>query len=191
MPDVLTERYRIERELGQGGMAVVYLATDLKHDRTVAVKVLRPEIAAGLGPDRFLREIGTAANLAHPHILPLHDSGEFDGRLFYVMPFVDGESLRDRLQREGPLPIDQAVRIAREVAQALGYAHERGIVHRDLKPENIMLAGGVAIVMDFGIARAVSSAGAEQLTRTGFAIGTPLYMSPEQATGRGLDRWSE
>lgn len=189
---VIGGRYRIEDPVGQGGMAVVYAARDLKHDRRVAVKVLRPEIAAGLGSDRFIREIGTAANLSHPHILPLHDSGEFDDRLFYVMPFVEGESLRDRLKREGPLPIDDAVRIAREVAQALVYAHDRGIVHRDLKPENIMLSGGSAIVMDFGIARALSNAGARELTGTGIAIGTPLYMSPEQAAGEtGVDGRSD
>ncbi len=162
-------------------MATVYLAQDLKHHRKVAVKVLRPELAAALGPERFLREITTTAQLNHPHILPLHDSGEADGFLFYVMPYVEGESLRDRLNRETQLPIDDALEIAKEVADALGYAHGRDVVHRDIKPENILLSGGHAVVADFGIARAVSAAGGEELTRTGMAVGTPLYMSPEQA----------
>jgi len=179
----LADRYRIERELGQGGMATVYLAEDLRHRRKVAIKVLRPELAAALGPERFLREIETTANLRHPHILPLHDSGEADGFLFYVMPLVEGESLRDRITREKQLPIDDALAIAREVADALGYAHGRGIIHRDIKPENILLEGGHAVVADFGIARAVSAAGADKLTGTGMSIGTPSYMSPEQATG--------
>ncbi len=179
----LADRYRIEREVGQGGMATVYLTHDLKHDRKVAIKVLRPELAAALGPERFLREIQTTANLRHPHILPLYDSGDADGALFYVMPLVEGESLRDRLNRERQLPIEDALRIAREVADALSYAHSRGIVHRDIKPENILLESGHAVVADFGIARAVSAAGGESLTRTGMAIGTPQYMSPEQASG--------
>ncbi len=179
----LADRYRLERELGQGGMATVYLAEDLKHHRKVAVKVLRPELALALGAERFLREIETTANLRHPHILPLYDSGEADGFLYYVMPLVEGESLRARLDRQKQLPIDEALSIAREVADALGYAHQRGIIHRDIKPENILLEGSHAVVADFGIARAISSAGAEKLTATGLSVGTPLYMSPEQAAG--------
>jgi len=179
----LADRYRLERELGQGGMATVYLAEDLKHRRKVAIKVLRPELAAALGAERFLREIATTANLRHPHILPLYDSGEAAGFLYYVMPLVEGESLRARLDRQKQLPIDEALGIAREVADALGYAHQRGIIHRDIKPENILLEGGHAVVADFGIARAISSAGAEKLTETGLSVGTPLYMSPEQAAG--------
>ena len=176
----LIRSYRIERELGQGGMATVYLARDLKHERQVAIKVLRPELASALGPERFLREIRTTANLRHPHILPLYDSGDAEGALFYVMPLIEGESLRDRLNRERRLPVDDALRIAREVADALGYAHGRGIIHRDIKPENILLEGGHAVVADFGIARAVSAAGGGALTQTGLAVGTPAYMSPEQ-----------
>jgi serine/threonine protein kinase len=181
---ILSGRYRVDRELGSGGMATVYLAQDLKHQRVVAVKILRPELAASLGTDRFLREIEITAGLDHPHILPVHDSGEDDGRLFYVMPLVEGESLRDRLSREGQLPIGDAVRIAREVADALSAAHRRNIVHRDIKPENILLAGNHARVADFGIARAISAAGGERLTSAGVAIGTPAYMSPEQAAGQ-------
>ncbi len=179
----LADRYRLERELGQGGMATVYLAHDLKHQRKVAVKVLRPELAASLGHERFLREITTTANLRHPHILPLYDSGEADTFLYYVMPFVEGETLRDRLDREKQLPLDDALQIAGEVADALSYAHARGVIHRDIKPENILLEGGHAMVADFGIARAVTAAGAQSLTQTGMAIGTPAYMSPEQAGG--------
>jgi len=179
----LSDRYRIERELGAGGMATVYLAEDLKHRRQVAVKVLRPELASALGPERFLREITITAQLDHPHILPLLDSGQAGASLFYVMPFVEGESLRDRLVREKQLPLDDALRIAGEVADALGYAHGRGVIHRDIKPENILLSGGHARVADFGIARAVSAAGGEKLTQTGMAVGTPTYMSPEQALG--------
>ena len=180
----LADRYRLERELGAGGMATVYLAEDLKHDRKVAVKVLRPEIGAALGAERFLLEIKTTANLRHPHIVPLYDSGAAgEGLLYYVMPLVEGESLRDRLTRDKQLPIDEALRIAGEVADALSYAHARGVIHRDIKPENIMLEGGHAVVADFGIARAVSAAGGERLTQTGMAIGTPVYMSPEQAAG--------
>ncbi len=178
----LADRYRIERELGQGGMATVYLAHDLKHDRKVAIKVLRPELAAVIGAERFLSEIKTTANLQHPHILPLHDSGEADSFLFYVMPFVEGESLRDRLQREKQLPIGDAVRIATEVASALDYAHRHGIIHRDIKPENILLHDGRALVADFGIALAATSAG-HRMTETGMSLGTPHYMSPEQAMG--------
>ena len=189
----LGDRYRIERELGAGGMATVYLAEDLKHQRKVAVKVLRPALAASLGAERFLREIAIAASLTHPHILPLHDSGEADGFLYYVMPYVEGESLRDRLNREHQLPLDAALQIAREVADALAYAHSQNVVHRDIKPENILISsgagaeagGGNAMVADFGIARAVSAAGGDTLTETGLAVGTPAYMSPEQA---GADR---
>jgi eukaryotic-like serine/threonine-protein kinase len=178
----LADRYRIERQLGQGGMATVYLAHDMKHDRKVAVKVLRPELAAVIGADRFLSEIKTTANLQHPHILPLHDSGQADSFLFYVMPFVEGESLRDRLTREKQLPIGDAVRIATEVAGALDYAHRHGIIHRDIKPENILLHDGRALVADFGIALAATSAG-HRMTETGMSLGTPHYMSPEQAMG--------
>ncbi|HUE84893.1 MAG TPA: protein kinase [Vicinamibacterales bacterium] len=181
--EALAERYAIHRELGRGGMATVYLAEDLKHRRPVAVKVLNAELAAALGPERFLREIEISARLHHPHILPLYDSGEVDGFLYYVMPHVDGESLRDRLTREKQLPIDDAIQIAREVADALSYAHSRGVVHRDIKPDNILLESGHAVVVDFGIARAISEAGGDNLTSTGMAIGTPAYMSPEQASG--------
>ncbi len=177
----LADRYRIERVLGEGGMATVYLAEDLKHRRRVAVKVMRPELAATLGAERFLREIEIAAQLSHPHILPVHDSGESDGVLYYVMPYVEGESLRERVHREGRLAVDDALRLAREMAEALGYAHKRGIVHRDIKPANVMLGEGHALVADFGIARAADSGTA--LTRTGLAVGTPQYMSPEQASG--------
>jgi eukaryotic-like serine/threonine-protein kinase len=180
----LAERYRIERELGQGGMATVYLARDIKHDRKVALKVLRPELAAVIGADRFLAEIKTTANLQHPHILPLHDSGEAGGLVFYVMPYVEGESLRDRLTRETQLPVDEAVRLTVEVASALDYAHRKGVVHRDIKPENILLHDGRAVVADFGIALAVSrSDGGTRMTETGMSLGTPHYMSPEQAMG--------
>ena len=181
LASALADRYRIERELGAGGMATVYLAEDLRHRRQVAVKVLRPELAAALGPDRFLREIETTANLRHPNILPLYDSGEGDGFLYYVMPYVEGESLRERLSREHRLPLADALALTREVADALNYAHDRGIIHRDIKPENIMVERGHAVVADFGIARAVGAAGAENLTQTGMAIGTASYMSPEQA----------
>jgi len=188
LSSLLTGRYRIERELGQGGMATVYLAHDFRHDRRVALKVLKPELAVVIGAARFLAEIKTTANLQHPHILPLHDSGEVDGTVFYVMPFVEGESLRDRLTREKQLPIDDAIRIATEVADALHYAHEHGVIHRDIKPENILLQGGHALVADFGIALAASSTAGTRMTETGMSLGSPMYMSPEQAMGeRTLD----
>ncbi|HEY3934381.1 MAG TPA: protein kinase [Gemmatimonadales bacterium] len=184
----LADRYRIERELGAGGMATVYLAQDVKHDRKVAIKVLRPELAAVIGAERFLSEIKTTANLQHPHILSLFDSGTIDGTVFYVMPFVDGESLRDLLMREKQLPVDEAIRVAREVADALQYAHAHGIIHRDIKPENILIQGGHALVADFGIALAASKTGGSRMTETGMSLGTPQYMSPEQAMGeRELD----
>ena len=180
----LADRYTIERELGAGGMATVYLAHDVRHDRKVALKVLRPELAAILGGERFLAEIKTTANLQHPHILPLHDSGEADGLVFYVMPYVEGESVRDRLGREKQLPVEDAVRIAREVASALDYAHRHSVVHRDIKPENILLHDGQALVADFGIALAASrSDGGTRMTETGMSLGTPHYMAPEQAMG--------
>jgi Tol biopolymer transport system component/tRNA A-37 threonylcarbamoyl transferase component Bud32 len=179
----LADRYRIERELGQGGMATVYLAQDIRHDRKVAIKVLRPELAAVIGAERFLREIKTIANLQHPHILGLIDSGEVNGTAYYVMPYVEGESLRDRLNREKQLPISDAVRFATEVASALDYAHRHGVIHRDIKPENVMLHDGSALVTDFGIALAVSSASGSRMTETGMSLGTPHYMSPEQAMG--------
>src|SRR3989475_494450 len=182
--DALADRYAVERELGRGGMATVFLAEDLKHRRPVAIKVLHPELAAAVGADRFLREIEIAARLQHPHILPLYDSGTAAGFLYYVMPYVEGESLRDRLEREKQLSLEDTLRIAGEVAGALAYAHSHGVVHRDIKPENVMLSGGTVVVADFGIARAVTAAGDEhQLTQTGTVIGTPAYMSPEQATG--------
>ena len=199
----LADRYRLERELGAGGMATVYLAHDLKHDRQVAIKVLRPELAAVIGAERFLAEIKTTANLQHPHILPLFDSGvayvghsersEESGRigsefLYYVMPYIEGETLRKRLERERQLPLDDAVRIAAETASALEYAHKRGIVHRDIKPENILLHDGHPLVADFGIALAVQQAGGSRLTQTGMSLGTPHYMAPEQAMGeRAVD----
>jgi len=211
----LADRYAIERVVGTGGMATVYLADDLKHHRKVALKVLHPQLAAVIGPERFLREIEIAASLAHPHILPLYDSGRIPGspeqptdgdaarsdapptarsgeHIFYTMPYVDGESLRERLSREKQLPLEDALRISREVSDALSYAHGRGVVHRDIKPENILLQAGHAVVTDFGIARAIDRAGGETLTQTGMAVGTPAYMSPEQAAGsRDLDGRSD
>ncbi|HEX6406795.1 MAG TPA: protein kinase, partial [Gemmatimonadales bacterium] len=179
----LAGRYDLVRELGAGGMATVYLAQDLRHDRKVAIKVLRPELAAVIGAQRFLREIKTIANLQHPYILGLIDSGEVNGTAYFVMPFVDGESLRDRLHREQQLPIADAVRIATEIAGALDYAHRHGVIHRDIKPENILLHDGRALVADFGIALAASKAGGDRITETGMSLGTPTYMSPEQAMG--------
>jgi len=188
----LADRYRVDRELGQGGMATVYLAHDIKHERDVAIKVLHPDLGAALGGERFLSEIRTTARLQHPHILPLLDSGEADGLLYYVMPLVTGETLRARLERERQLPITDAVRIAREVASALDYAHRQNVIHRDIKPENILLHDGSAIVADFGIALAVQSAGGQRMTQTGLSLGTPQYMSPEQAMGeRTIDARSD
>ena len=188
----LADRYAIEREIGAGGMATVYLAEDLKHHRKVAVKVLRPELAAVLGAERFLKEIEVTANLQHPNILPLYDSGEADAFLYYVMPYIEGESLRDKLNREKQLAVEETVEIAKSVAGALSYAHERGVIHRDIKPENILLQAGQALVADFGIALAVSQAGGTRLTETGLSLGTPHYMSPEQAMGdRELDARSD
>ena len=179
----LADRYAIEQEIGAGGMATVYLAEDLKHHRPVAVKVLRPELAAVLGPERFLREIEIAANLTHPHIVPLYDSGEADGFLYYVLPYIEGESLRAKLVREGELPIADAVRILRDVVDALTDAHAHGVVHRDIKPDNVLLTKHHALVTDFGVAKAVSEAtGRQALTTAGVALGTPAYMAPEQAT---------
>jgi serine/threonine-protein kinase len=191
LQEALAERYPLERPLGRGGMATVYLARDIKHQRQVAVKVLHPELAAGLGTERFLREIRIEAGLQHPHILPLHDSGEVDGFLYYVMPYVEGESLRDRLTREGRLSVSETLRLGGDVADALHYAHERGVVHRDIKPENILLSGGHALVADFGIAKAVEVAGDSRLTETGWGMGTPAYMSPEQIVGDAVDPRSD
>ncbi|HET7427169.1 MAG TPA: protein kinase [Gemmatimonadales bacterium] len=192
MIDALADRYAVVRELGRGGMATVYLADDRRHGRQVAVKVLKAELGVMLGPDRFTREIRIAATLNHPHILPLHDSGEAGGRLFYVMPFVRGGSLRERLAAERQLPVDEAVRLVRQVAAALHHAHSRGLVHRDIKPENILLHEGEAMVTDFGIALAADAAPTERLTETGLLVGTPEYMSPEQAAGeRALDARSD
>ncbi|MDO8501462.1 MAG: protein kinase [Gemmatimonadaceae bacterium] len=192
LPSILAERYEIVRRIGRGGMATVYLARDRKHDRDVAVKILHPELAQSLGADRFLREINIAAQLTHPHILPLHDSGETAGLLYFVMPFVVGESLRDRLTREKQLPMDDALRITCQVASALDYAHRHNVLHRDIKPENILLEDGHAVLADFGIARAIGSASEGQLTATGMTLGTPAYMSPEQSAGeQSLDGRSD
>jgi eukaryotic-like serine/threonine-protein kinase len=199
LSSALADRYRIERELGQGGMATVYLAADIKHDRKVAIKVLKPQLAAVLGDERFVQEIKTTAALQHPHILPLYDSGSAAARpggstefLFYVMPYIEGETLRQKLDREGPLSADEALAITTGIAGALDFAHKQGIIHRDIKPENVLFQDGVALVADFGIAVAVSSAGGERLTETGLSLGTPMYMSPEQVAGeREIDARSD
>ncbi|HJU65959.1 MAG TPA: serine/threonine-protein kinase [Gemmatimonadaceae bacterium] len=178
----IADRYLIEGELGRGGMATVYLAEDVKHGRKVALKVLRPELAAMLGPKRFLREIEIAARLTHPHILPLYDSGGAEGMLYYVMPFIEGESLRTRLDREGELPIGDAARILRDLVDAIAHAHRCGVVHRDIKPDNVLFNGRHALITDFGVAKAVTaSTGPQHITTAGFAVGTPQYMAPEQA----------
>ena len=176
----LADRYRIERELGRGGMATVYLAEDLKHRRWVALKLLSPEVGAAIGSERFRREIEIAARLSHPHIVALHDSGVAADRLFYVMPYIEGESLRARLDRDGRLPVEEALRLAREIASALGYAHRRGLVHRDIKPANVLLSDGIALVADFGVARATGRDETPALTSVGTTLGTPAYMAPEQ-----------
>ena len=178
----LEGRYRVERELGEGGMATVYLAEDLRHERKVALKVLKPELAAVVGAERFLAEIKTTANLQHPHILPLFDSGQAEEFLYYVMPYVEGESLRERLDRDHQLPVDEAVRIATNMAEALDYAHRQGVIHRDIKPANVLMLDGKPVISDFGIALAVGAAGGGRLTETGLSLGTPHYMSPEQAS---------
>src|SRR6185503_11529544 len=177
----LADRYRVEREIGQGGMATIFLAEDLKHHRTVALKVLKPEVAAAVGQDRLLREIGIAARLTHPNIVPLYDSGAADGRLWYVMPYVEGETLRARIERERQLPLEDTLRLTREIAAALGHAHHHDVVHRDIKPENVLLSDGIARVADFGIAR--SASGELGVTTTGVMLGTPAYMAPEQIAG--------
>ncbi|HZI77348.1 MAG TPA: serine/threonine-protein kinase, partial [Gemmatimonadales bacterium] len=192
--DAIADRYRIEEEIGRGGMAKVYLAEDLKHGRKVAIKVLVPSGTQSYEPQRFLREIRIAARLSHPQILPVHDSGECDGLLYFVMPYAGCETLRDRLNREGPLPIDVSLRITRAVAAALGYAHRHQVIHRDIKPENILLQEGEPVVADFGVATAMSAAGGDNvyITDRGFAVGTPAYMSPEQASAeRDLDGRSD
>src|SRR5207253_6220109 len=181
--ELLAPTYTIDRELGRGGMATVCLAQDTKHERVVALKVLHPGLAESVGPERFLREIKVVARLNHPHILPLFDSGEVQRFLYYVMPYVEGKSLRERLERENQLPIDEAIRHTFSIASALDYAHRQNVVHRDIKPENVMLYEGEAMVMDFGIAKALSAAGSENLTQTGMMVGTPAYVSPEQAAG--------
>jgi serine/threonine protein kinase len=186
--NAIRDRYVVEREIGAGGMATVHLARDVRHNRHVALKVLKPELAAALGSERFLKEIEIAARLTHPHIIPLYDSGEAEGLLYYVMPFIDGESLRGRLRRETRMHAAAALDIVRDVGEALSYAHRQGVLHRDIKPENILFSQGHAMVADFGIARAISTAGGAHITRTGLALGTPGYMSPEQAAGaRDLD----
>ncbi len=192
LTDALSARYAIQHALGFGGMATVYLAHDVKHDRNVAVKVLRPELTAILGGERFLNEIKVTANLQHPNILPLFDSGEADSFLYYVMPYVEGGSLRSLVERKKQLAIEQAVELVSKVAMALDYAHRQGVIHRDIKPENILLHEDQPLIADFGIALAVSAAGGERLTETGLSLGTPQYMSPEQASGdRQLDPASD
>ncbi|HET8623653.1 MAG TPA: serine/threonine-protein kinase [Gemmatimonadales bacterium] len=187
LAELLRDRYTIDHELGHGGMAVVYLAHDLEHSRPVALKLLRPGLVASLGPARFLREIRLTAELQHPNILPVLDSGDAGGQLWFTMPYIEGETLRGRLGREIQLSVDEAIRIAREIASALDYAHQRAIVHRDIKPENILLSQGHALVADFGIAKALGEAAGSRLTETGLVIGTAAYMSPEQAAGEAVD----
>jgi len=187
----LADRYALEHELGRGGMATVYAATDLKHGRRVAIKVLNADRSVAIGPERFTREIAIAASLSHPHIVPVFDSGKAADLLFYVMPCVTGESLRQKLQREGHLDADEALRIARHMAAALGYAHRQGVIHRDIKPENVLLHEGEALVADFGIAVPIADTGVARLTQVGLVIGTPAYMSPEQARGETLDERSD
>jgi eukaryotic-like serine/threonine-protein kinase len=188
---VIAGKYRLIREIGSGGMATVYLADDLKHQRQVAIKVMKPELASAIGHDRFLREIEIVARLNHPHVLPLFDSGADEGRLFYVMPYISGASLRARLDREKQLDLPEAVRLTREIASALGHAHRQGLVHRDIKPENVLLADGIALVADFGVARAMHAVDATDRTQVstelGVMIGTPRYMSPEQVVGGTVD----
>jgi serine/threonine-protein kinase len=179
----LTDHYRLTREVGKGGMSRVYLADDLKHDRQVAIKVLKSEFGAMLGAERFLSEIKVTARLQHPNLLPLFDSGEAAGRLYYVMPYIEGETLRERVKREGPLSVDEVARLVSLIAGALDFAHARGVVHRDLKPENILLQAGQPVISDFGIALAVRNSGGKRITQSGFTLGTPEYMSPEQAAG--------
>jgi serine/threonine-protein kinase len=186
LQSAIADRYQVEKELGHGGMATVFLATDVRHERRVAIKVLHPDLAATIGAERFEREIKLAAKLQHPHVLGLIDSGEANGLFYYVMPFIEGESVRDKLDREKQLSVDEALQITLEVADALGYAHAQNIIHRDIKPENVMMSNGHALVADFGIARARTEAGQSKLTQTGMAVGTPVYMSPEQATGEAV-----
>jgi serine/threonine-protein kinase len=182
VPDIGTG-YDIEGEIGRGGMATVYRARDLRHSRPVAVKVMNPEIAAAMGTARFLSEITTAAGLSHPNIVPLHDSGEHNGIVYYVMPHIEGETLRERMNREGRIPVGEASKLMSRIAAALDFAHRRGVVHRDIKPENIMLCEGEPLILDFGIAKAITAAGGSAMTQTGVALGTPAYLSPEQASG--------
>src|SRR5262245_34748607 len=192
LTEALSSQYRFERELGAGGMAIVYLARDLKHDRDVAIKVLKPEVAAAIGVNRFLSEIRTTGNLKHPHILPLFDSGSAGSLLFYVMPFIDGESLGSRVRREGPLPIPEVFRILHQIVDALAYAHTLGVIHRDLKPDNILLSGRHLFLADFGVARLESSdSSAPTMTGSGAMVGTPAYMAPEQVVGGKIDHRSD